>query len=115
MRLVYSNGVLSIEIAGRTRKIGEIKNRVLTIYRNREQHLMRKYSGYGFNEAVMKDGRLFDYVMVEDEDKEGFQYYLVSREDILIHGVVDQAEEFERQLFMSIEKLQKLNELAEDY
>lgn len=115
MRLQYSNGVLSIEIAGRTRKIGDINNRILTVWRHRDKHLMRKYAGYGFNEAVMKDGRLFDFVMVQDEDNEGTKCYLVDRKDILIHGKLDQAEEFDKQLFISIEMLKKLNKLSENY
>src|SRR5690606_4115731 len=103
----------SIEIAGRTRKIGDIKNRTLTVHRHRERHWMRKYNGYGFNEAVMRDNRLFDYVLIQDEGPEGWEYYLVSREDILKHGIVDQAEEFDKQIFVPLYILQKLNTLED--
>lgn len=113
MRLQYSNGVLSIEVAGRTRKIGEINNRTLSVWRHRDQHWMCKYNGYGFNEAVMRDNRLFDYVLIQDEDKEGSEYYLVSREDILKHGIIDQAEEFDKQIFVPLHTLRKINTLED--
>lgn len=113
MRLLLSDGVLSIEVAGRTRKIGEINNRTLSIWRKRNQHWMQKYNGYGFNEAVMRDNRLFDYVLIQDEDSEGSEYYLVSRENILKHGIVDQVEEFDKQIFVPIHILRKINTLED--
>jgi hypothetical protein len=110
MRLQLERGVLSIEVSGRPKKIGDIFNRVLKVYRNRQEHYMRKYHGYGFNAAVINDSRLFDYVLIEEINGEQKNYFLLSREDIITHGKPDQTEDFEKQLFVPLYLMQKLNQ-----
>lgn len=115
MRIQNENGILSIQIGGRWRKVGEIHHRILFVERDSIEHFMRKYNGYGFNFEILSDNRFADYIMLVEtvELKPGIlekKEYLLDRQDMLTHGLIDQVENYEKQVFLSREKLDKLNQ-----
>lgn len=113
MRLQYSNGVLSIEMAGRMKEIGKINNRVLSVYLDQRRDWSAEHKAYGFIEAVMRDGRLFDLVEIQEFNGEYTDWFLVSRKDILSHGVVLNHDEYPKRIFISLDTLGRINQLKD--
>jgi len=60
MTIQLHKGVLSVNFSGKPRVLGTVENKVLSTNRNRAEHYMRKYDGYGFNFEVVNDVRFFD-------------------------------------------------------
>ena len=54
---------------GRKRRIGVItkSTKTLRIKRDREKHLFRKLTAYGFNDYVLRTGQSFDKISLKDD------------------------------------------------
>lgn len=74
---------------------------------------MRIHNGYGFNEELVRDGRFFDFIYLEEVDGDKRNFYLIDNRDLVNHGVKDKSDKFDSQLFISMEKLKKLNQLSD--
>lgn len=86
-----SNGrtvVVTLELfkEKRKRRVGviNIAQRILTVVRKREDHTLHKYSGYGFNYKLIKDAKVFDTVLLIDDNGK----YKLPREEIINSGEV---------------------------
>lgn len=97
---------------GKGRKLGIVNriNRTISIKRSRAKHLMQKNSSYGFNYMMLHDAKSFDHVILIDD----FTTYKIPREFLLEHGVFLFFKEkgFERQIFVTLEKLEQFNVMA---
>lgn len=98
---------------GKWHEIGEtdFSRRTLTVRRNKKEHFMRAFDGYGFNKEVIESDRFFDVIILEETDEEEQNTYLLPREDVALEGKLYQAEGYERQIFLSMEQLNRLNKL----
>lgn len=80
---------------------------ILLIERNREKHMMMVWQAYGFSKEVMDHKDWFGLVQLDETDHGKKVTYLIPREDLILHGRLHQSENFERQYFVPVEKLQK--------
>jgi hypothetical protein len=57
---------------GRKRKIGVITKSTKTMFikRNRDKHLFRKMSAYGFNNYILENAKLFNTIKLQDQHDE---------------------------------------------
>jgi hypothetical protein len=94
---------LTIEVNGEVRQIGILYDKTLVIVRDREKHLMRKWNAYGINAKQIDDGSVDTVVL-----QEGKNQYLITAEDIKLHGRISTEGEFEKQYFVELDKFQKL-------
>lgn len=90
------------------RKLGIINclTRILTTYRNREIHLHRNKWAYGWNEQLMKEGKRFDKILVNEKFGKEKHSYLIPKSIILEKGepaTIHQRGGFERQIFLNFE------------
>lgn len=97
---------------GRKRKIGVItkSTRTMFITRKREEHLMRKLNGYGFNRYVLETAKLFDKINLKDEHSK----WEIPVKYILENGTFLQFKQvgYEVQQFVSLEQLKKFEKGA---
>jgi hypothetical protein len=102
------NGKIYHQQAGKWLEIGDANfaKRILTVYRDKEKHLMRVFDGYGFNKEIIETDRFFDYVALEETDGEQHNVYFIPREEIIQEGKLYQAEGYERQIFLSLAQLE---------
>lgn len=99
--------ILKLKKENKKREIGiiSIKERTLYINRSREKHLFRKNNSYGFNDYIIKEGRTFDHVRLNDE----FITAFIPKKVIIEKGNYLHFKEigFERQLFLSLDEISK--------
>lgn len=119
MRLKNENGHLSIQSNGRWRTIGQIKfeesinEDVLVIEKDNIENFVSEYDGYGFYHEIIKDERLPNIIrLVETLITNKTKIYHLSRSNIILNGVLDQSEEFNKQIFLSMTKIKRLDELS---
>lgn len=91
---------------GRKRKVGVITKSTKTLFirRNREKHLFRKFSAYGFNNYILENAQLFDKVNLKDN----YDEWKIPVPFILDKGkpyLHFQEQGFELQKFVSLEDL----------
>lgn len=97
---------------GKGRRIGVInpKRRILEVRRNREEHLFRKFNGYGFNHKLLSDAKRFDNIMLNDN----YERWLIPKQFILeskkylnfLNGG------FELQVFVSLDEIEQFKRKA---
>lgn len=97
---------VKIMVGTQMKTIGELNNRVLRIKRDRDKHLMRKFNAYGFAKQLIEE-TFFDHVHIVETQPQGIVNYLIDRNDILTSGLYYKAEEFEKQIFVDLDTLQK--------
>lgn len=85
----------------------EIESDVLLVERDREKHMMMVWQAYGFAKEVMDHKDWFGFVQIEETDHGQRNTYLIPREDLVLHGREYQTDGFEKQYFVTVEKLQK--------
>lgn len=93
----------------RERKLGQYVKGRLVVKRNRQKHLFRKNSSYGFNYHLLKETSGIKFVELSDN----IDSWLVPKAYILTHGEFLNFKEqgFELQTFITLDKL---NESAKD-
>jgi hypothetical protein len=115
MGVVKKEGrIVSVQQGDKWRKVGEIEEEdgftILKVHRDRSAHLMRVYNAYGFSKDVIDHDDWFDFVLIEEEvmneNVKTNNTYFIPRQDIVLEGKSYQSEGFERQYFVSLEKLQ---------
>jgi hypothetical protein len=91
----------------RYRKLGviNIKQRTITVKRDRDRHLFRKFQAYGMNHKLLSETKLFDKVRLSDQHCE----WLVPKEYILNNGEFLHFKKtgFELQIFITIHKIEE--------
>lgn len=93
--------ILQMQVLGKWRTMGQLKDRTLKIFRNQEGHLMKKYDAYGISEKLIKSTDLFDNVIIVESEKRGkINVYYLTKQDIIDHGIVAKEGEFENQIFI---------------
>lgn len=96
-----------------SRKIGVIYDDRLIIYRDRSKHLMHNSSSYGFNEQVVRTLSIQYIDLYEDT-----QMFRIPIDVLLNEGeeisLEKQAVGFEKQLFLSIRKIEEYVYVTED-
>lgn len=105
--LKIDNGKIYQQVLGKWNMIGEIDfaERTLAVYRDREKHLMKMFDGYGFSKDLIDSSRFFDFILIKEKSGEDEALYLIPREEILLYGQLYKAEGYEKQIFISLEKL----------
>lgn len=111
MRIQHDKGVLSIQVdGGRWRKVGDVANNTLILYRDTMEHYSEKHKGYGFNCEIINDSRTPNNIkIVELINDIETQSYMLSKKNIIHYGVIDNSESFEKQIFLSLVLIEKLN------
>jgi len=104
---LFNNGIiiivnLKLVSENKFRNIGtiNIKNRDITIKRNRKKHLFKKIFGYGFNHKLLKETKLFDNIRFIDD----YDEWLIPKSHILENGkfLLFSQQGFELQIFISL-------------
>jgi hypothetical protein len=99
------NVYLQLNSENKKRLLGRIlkDKRKLYIKRNREAHLFRKNNSYGFNYTLLKDGKLFDTVVLSDD----IDIWEIPVSYILDNGsfLNFKSVGFERQIFLTLNQL----------
>lgn len=99
--------VLSLELFAekKKRRVGiiDIKRRMLSVVRKRQEHTLHKIGAYGFNYKLLKEAKLFDTVLVIDEQGK----YQLTREEIINNGQIMNfvKQGFELQIFYKLSEL----------
>lgn len=112
--------IVYIQHMDKMRRVGEIITNVLVddmdgtsdqsillVERDREKHMMMVWQAYGFAKEVMDHKDWFSFVQLQETDHGKKSIYLIPREDLILHGREHQTEGFERQYFVTVEKLQQ--------
>lgn len=86
---------------------GEEDIATLVVQRNRDSHLLLVWQAYGFAKDVMDHEDWFSYVQVEEQVGNKTNTYMVPRPDLVLHGRIYETDNFERQYFVTLDKLQK--------
>lgn len=101
------NSVITINIKGKSKKIGTIdrENRILITERVKKKHYMNANKSYGFNHEVLKNAKAFDRIQLTDDDGT----YLISVSMILQRGTflhfLEQG--YEKQIFFPLKDIEK--------
>jgi hypothetical protein len=109
--VVRKNNILtiSLKLSGDNykRDLGyvDMSNRKFYVKRNREKHLFKKNSSYGFNHKLLNDAKQFDQVVIQDEHS----LWEIPREYILKNGsfLHFKSDGFERQIFIQLDKIKQ--------
>lgn len=109
MRIQNEDGVISIQINGRWKKAGVLRNNVFCVDRDIIEHFSKKHEGYGFNYELVKDTRFGDTLQINETDHLLSNTYVISRVNLLIHGLVDTAQKLDRQIYLSRKKMIELS------
>lgn len=97
---------LSVQLKGLWIPIGRISNDVVTISRDREKHLMKKYNGYGFNREILRM-EIFDWIVLEEKNGQERNKYIFPRSWLETHAETDVAFGLDTQIFVSLDKLEE--------
>lgn len=93
---------LKLKSERRYRKLGIInrEQKSISIKRNSGKHLMRKFSGYGFNHKLLVDSKTFDTIRLSDENSS----WTIPKQFILDNGkyLNFKSQGFELQIFISL-------------
>jgi hypothetical protein len=75
---------LKLRAEGRQRNVGtlDIPNRRLYVKREKDKHLFLKMNAYGLNHHILKEAKLFDTILLNDDENS----WAIPREYILQHG-----------------------------
>lgn len=96
---------LKLKREKRTRRIGDINNRILYMTRKRNRHIHVKSNSYGFNHWLLDNAKLFDYIVIQDEmgAYKIKKDYIVKKGDFLFFKQTG----FEKQIFLSVEDIER--------
>ena len=98
---------LQLKKESRRRRIGTINmvERRLYVNRRRGVHLLIKANAYGFNDYILKNGRLFDHILLTDETG----VWNIPVKNILADGKYLWFNKvgFEKQIFVTLEQLRE--------
>jgi len=109
MRKKIENDVISIQVNGRWRKIGKIKDDKLIIELDYLEHYSRLNEGYGFYRKLMKDESIPEMIEVRIRYKSTVTTYNLSREDISKNG--KSLLKTPVLIFLSLDKMKSLNKI----
>jgi hypothetical protein len=102
-----TNNKIELKLVNETRYrvLGTIDsvNRVFRVRRNKKKHLHRVSKSYGFNAHIIENAKLFDAILLTDDDGK----YLIPLSVVKTKGkyLFFKQEGFERQIFLSLDEI----------
>lgn len=82
-----------------------VTKKILTTHRDFQKHLFKVWNSYGFAKEVIDHADWFDLVLLSETKGQKEFEYLIPRTDIILHGREYESESFERQYFITRERL----------
>lgn len=98
--------VVYVQTMDKMRRVGTLLGEILETERDRAKHLMQVWQAYGFSKEVMDHKDWFEYVSISETNGTEVNLYLIPRVDLVLHAREHQSQDFERQYFITLEKLQ---------
>jgi len=82
---------------------------IISMYRNKEKHLMKKLDAYGFNYQFMSVAAKGDIqtIILKEKDTASnkFRTYRIPLQEIALHGIHKQIGNYEKQVFYPLSRL----------